>query len=354
MSLRSTVTAAAFAVAAANIHDRGYYEAKFYEWLQNFEMKIENGRHFVRMLENFANNDDIIEAHNANKNNTFTLGHNKFSHLSLEEWREYVKLGLSKPSEEELPAHIHAAPADPASLPASIDWTELGAVTDVKDQGQCGSCWSFSATGALEGAYFVSRGKLPGNRNDETKFIGLSEQHLVDCDTRRNGGSDLGCNGGLMDSAFTWAKKNGGLCDEHDYKYISGTTKAAGTCNTACALVEKSAPLSYTDVQTNSDAALMSALAQQPVSVAIEADQAAFQLYKSGVFTAACGTNLDHGVLAVGYGTLNGVDYYKVKNSWGSGWGDNGYILLARGVSQKQGQCGILSGPPSYPTIDSK
>jgi len=95
----------------------------------------------------------------------------------------------------------------------------------------------------------------------------------------------------------------------------------------------------------------MSAIAQQPVSVAIEADQTAFQLYKSGVFTASCGTNLDHGVLAVGYGTLNGVDYYKVKNSWGVTWGMDGYILLQRGVTQKQGQCGILSGPPSYPNL---
>jgi C1A family cysteine protease len=95
----------------------------------------------------------------------------------------------------------------------------------------------------------------------------------------------------------------------------------------------------------------MSALAQQPVSVAIEADQKAFQLYKSGVFTEACGVKLDHGVLAVGYGSLNGVDYYKVKNSWGTSWGDAGYILLQRGVAQKEGQCGILSGPPSYPNL---
>lgn len=155
-----------------------------------------------------------------------------------------------------------------------------------------------------------------------------------------------------MDNAFTWAKKNGGVCLESEYVYVSGTTKTSGTCDQAkYTLDTKAAPKSYTDVQTNSDAALMSAIAQQPVSVAIEADQAAFQLYKSGVFTAACGTNLDHGVLAVGYGTQDGLDYYKVKNSWGSSWGQNGYILLQRGVKQKQGQCGILSGPPSYPNL---
>jgi C1A family cysteine protease len=238
------------------------------------------------------------------------------------------------------------------SLP--VDWTTVGAVTPVKDQGQCGSCWSFSAVGAMEGAYYVSRGTLPGATSAKTGFHGLSEQHFVDCDNRKNGGSDLGCNGGLMDSAFSWAKKNGGVCSEADYPYVSGTTKTSGTCaESSCTKDAKTAPLSYTDVATNSDTALMSALAQQPVSVAIEADQAAFQLYKSGVFTATCGTNLDHGVLAVGYGTLSGQDYYKVKNSWGSSWGMDGYILLARGVSQKQGQCGILSGPPSYPTITS-
>ena len=183
------------------------------------------------------------------------------------------------------------------------------------------------------------------------ELVSFSEQNFVDCDTRANGGSDMGCHGGLMDSAFDWAAKWGGVCTEADYPYTAGTTKERGTCNTKCAKNSKVAPKSHTDVQVNSDSAMMSALAQQPVSIAIEADQTAFQLYKSGVFTAACGTNLDHGVLAVGYGTLDGQDYYKVKNSWGTSWGMDGYILLARGVSQKEGQCGILSGPPSYPNL---
>jgi len=182
-------------------------------------------------------------------------------------------------------------------------------------------------------------------------LISFSEQNLVDCDNFRHGGSDLGCNGGLMDSAFSWVTKNGGLCTEAGYPYVSGTTQAAGDCKTTCAKNTGVAPKSYTDVTTNSDTAMMSALNKQPVSVAIEADQAAFQLYKSGVFTSACGDSLDHGVLAVGYGTESGLDYYKVKNSWGTSWGDNGYIKLQRGVSQKTGQCGILSGPPSYPNL---
>jgi len=331
---------ATVATVAANKHDRAFYEAKFFDWLQEHKMQVPSGERFVHMLQNFANNDDLIEEHNA-KNLPYTLGHNKFSHLSFEEWKLEVRLGLDKPSNESS-ANVHAAPADVSALPASVDWTTQGAVTPVKDQGQCGSCWSFSTTGALEGAYKLKYGNL----------VSFSEQNFVDCDNLSNGGRDHGCNGGLMDNAFDWASKNGGVCTEEAYPYVSGTTKTAGTCNQSkCTKVAAVAPKSHTDVTKNSDAALMSALAQQPVSIAIEADQPAFQLYKSGVFTAPCGTNLDHGVLAVGYGTLNGVDYYKVKNSWGSSWGDNGYILLQRGVAQSGGQCGILMGPPSYPNL---
>ena len=291
------------------------------------------------MLQNFADNDDVIEAHNK-KDSTFKLGHNQYSHLTLEEWRAHVQLGLLKKPEVSGAANVLAAPADVSSLPASWDWTTQGAVTPVKDQGSCGSCWSFSTTGALEGAYKIKYGSLES----------FSEQFFVDCDNRSNGGTDLACHGGLMDSAFKWAESFGGLATEADYPYVSGTTKARGDCNTKVAKNAKVAPKSHTDVAVNSDAALMSAIAQQPVSIAIEADTKEFQLYKSGVFTAACGTKLDHGVLAVGYGTLDGTDYYKVKNSWGASWGMDGYILLQRGVpGQPEGQCGMLSGPPSFP-----
>ena len=298
--------------------------------------------HFVQMLKNFADNEDYINAHNVKPHVTYQLGHNAFSGMSYEEWKEHVRVGGLKGEHVAAP-QVHSAPADVKSLPESIDWTTKGAVTPVKNQGQCGSCWSFSTTGALEGAYYNKYGNLKS----------FSEQNFVDCDNRSGNprGKDMGCNGGLMDNAFDWATKNGGVCEESAYPYTSGDTRKAGTCNDSGCKVADVAPKSHTDVQTNSDDALMSALAQQPVSIAIEADQKDFQLYKSGVFTAECGTKLDHGVLAVGYGSENGQDYYKVKNSWGETWGDKGYILLARGVSQKEGQCGMLSGPPSYPNL---
>jgi len=331
----------AASACALNIHDRGYYEEKFVNWLQTHKLNTPTGSTFVNWLQNFANNDDVIETHNAKKS-TYKLGHNKYSHMSNEEFRDYMKLGLDRPASGVKASFVHEAPKDLKSTPASIDWTTLGAVTPVKDQGQCGSCWSFSSTGAMEGAYFNKHGSLES----------MSEQNFVDCDTLFNGGRDHGCNGGLMDNAFNWANKNGGVCSEADYPYVSGTTKTSGTCSDSSCKNSAFAPSSFTDVASNSDDAMMSALAQQTVAIAIQADDISFQLYSSGVYTADCGTNLDHGVLAVGYGTLDGEDYYKVKNSWGEGWGQDGYILMGRGSQYNRGagQCGMLS-EASYPNF---
>lgn len=320
-----------------NIHNREFYEEKFVNWLSQFNITSRDGNHFTHMLSNFANNDDIIESHNAKKDETYTLGHNHFSHMSFDEFKSYVRLGLQERVEETVAEYVLEAPKDLSALPASVDWSTKGAVTGVKDQGNCGSCWSFSATGALEGAYEIKYGTLES----------FSEQNLVSCDT-----IDSACNGGLMDNAFSWTKTNGGLCTESGYPYTSGTTGQKGACTTTCTKNSAVTPKSFTDVAKNSDSALMTAIVQQPVSIAIQANQPAFQSYKSGVLTGTCGSNLDHGVLAVGYGTwTDGTDYYKVKNSWGTTWGMSGYILIQRGNPQRCGECGILCGPPSFPNL---
>ena len=149
-----------------------------------------------------------------------------------------------------------------------------------------------------------------------------------------------------MDDAFTYVKSNGGLPTESNYPYSSGNG-IQGACQTGKTMVSGVAPKSYTDVTPNSVSALADAVSKQPVSIAIEADQASFQFYSSGVLTSGCGQQLDHGVLAVGYGTLNGVDYWKVKNSWGTTWGDDGYILIKKDSSNL---CGVLSAA-SYPNL---
>ena len=310
---------------------------RFNEWVSQFNYHFKDDAHFFDIYRKWSANDRFIEITNA-QNLTYTLGHNQFSGMDTADYRKYLSL-----------EHIVDFNTDKSYVsvndlmyPKSVDWVAAGAVTPVKDQGQCGSCWSFSTTGALEGAYFIKYGTLAS----------FSEQQLVDCDNYKNGGRDHGCNGGLMDNAFTWIRKNGGLCSEQEYPYVSGTTKTEGTCKTSCNINSNSKVVSFVDVPPNSDDAMMNAVSKQPVSVAIEADQPAFQLYKSGVFTGSCGTNLDHGVLVVGYGTEGTTDYYTVKNSWGQTWGVNGYIKLGRGSAYNNGagQCGVLM-EASYPVL---
>merc|ERR1711988_1458741 len=243
---------------------------------------------------------------NSMDGNNFELGVTAFADLSADEFGK-SHFGMAKPdalwtSLPNLGSHVYKG----EELATSIDWTTKGAVTSVKDQGQCGSCWSFSTTGALEGAWKLASGKL----------VSLSEQQFVDCDT-----GDSGCNGGLMDTAFEFAEKNA-ICTEHSYPYKG----VDGTCDAShCTVgIPKGGVTGFKDVPEDSEKDLMSALNQQPVSIAIEADRSVFQLYKKGVLSGACGSTLDHGVLAVGYGIEKGTKYWLVKNSWGESWGDNG------------------------------
>jgi len=268
-----------------------------------------------------------IRAHNRG-NNTWAMTVNKFADLTGPEFKRLFVSGGFRKTKRNLRYDL------PQGLPASVNWTDVGVVSPVKDQGQCGSCWAFSTTGSAESAWALANNTL----------VSVSEQQLVDCSVKQG---NQGCNGGLMDYAFQYIIDNKGLTSEAAYPY---TATGPNTC-VASGKPRVLTISSFSDVPVDSEPALLAAIALQPVSIAIEADQSVFQFYKSGVMNQACGTNLDHGVLAVGYGSLGGNDYYIVKNSWGLDWGMRGYILLGRGAKfNPKGQCGIQMAA-SYPVV---
>lgn len=332
----------------------------FHTWRQEFAVEYKTAKELEERMDVWLENHVFIENHNnQDPPASYELGHNQFSDLTWDEYKAYNKLGEYSPgimmdklvvlangndddnqvgtdtaTSRRLADRMAAAAAaaeEPTDVPDSVNWIELGAVPPVKNQGMCGSCWAFSAIGAIEGAHFLDTGSL----------VALSEQQLVDCDPL-----DLGCSGGLMDNAFLFDENSTGICSEVDYPYVQhkrwfrGCASAKGLCQ----------PQNHTRVDTfvdvkNTVDALVKAIADQPVSIAIEADQQSFQFYKKGVYADPhCGNNLDHGVLAVGYGTSpDGKDYFLVRNSWGATWGDKGYIKMARHTKQVNGTCGILS-----------
>jgi cathepsin L len=318
----------ALVVLAAAFTEQEYQDA-FTQWMVKFEKTYAPEEFFYR-YDVFKANMDFVDAHNKG-NYTFTVALNQFADLTTGEFKN-IYLGY-KPelARGKRTVTLSDLPAPQAYPNGALDWTQKGAVTPVKNQGNCGSCWAFSATGSMEGVIAIKFGSL----------ISLSEQELVDCSMSYG---NMGCNGGLMDNAFKYAEANG-LCTEAAYPYTSGTTGKAGTCTkTKCTASPHTNIKGYVDV-VHTENALGAAVDIEPVSVAIEADQIAFQLYSSGVFSAPCGQNLDHGVLVVGYGNSGSTPYWKVKNSWGTSWGEQGYILMIR----NQDECGIAN-EPSYPT----
>jgi len=339
------------------------------EWYPLDKTNLDHVDEFKYRLKVFMMNALDIVKHNFRYHHgkeTYKKGMNAFGHLTNEEFAQTYMGGIlssSTATEEEEESDVLSnmldymmgnkvitieAPenffsfrgsADPVTAPDSVDWVAKGAVTEVKNQRSCGSCWAFSATGALESAYYLKYGELKE----------FSEQELVSCER-----DCYGCNGGLMSLAFEWIKEHGGLCTEEEYPYTSGTMGQSGFCKVKrlCTPDPKSTVASYTEVQPT-EPALRDAVAKQPVSVAIEADQRAFQFYQEGVLEAECGDKLDHGVLVVGYGaTEDGTKFWKVKNSWGATWGEAGYIRLERGkmVPNGDGECGILANAV-YPTL---
>ncbi|KAL8124954.1 cysteine proteinase COT44-like [Apium graveolens] len=291
-----------------------------------------------RRFEIFKDNLKFIDEHNSG-NHSYRVGLNKFADLSNDEYRS-IYLGTRTDAKRRFVKYQTGAISnryavrngEDRMLPESVDWRNRGAVTPIKDQGSCGSCWAFSTVAAVEGINKIVTGEL----------ISLSEQELVDCDKSYN----LGCNGGLMDYAFEFIISNGGMDTEDDYPYRGVDLK----CDPARKNSKVVSIDGYEDVPANDEKALKMAVAHQPVSVAIEAGGRGLQLYSSGIFSGMCGTALDHGVVVVGYGREDGKDYWLVRNSWGTSWGENGYFKMERNVAYTStGKCGIAM-QPSYPT----
>lgn len=305
----------------------------FTNFINTYNKSYENSELTFR-FDIFKNNLQKINDHNS-QGHTWTMSINKFADLTSEEFKEQNTCYNSESSffnskKLRFDEYVNTNVIDVSDLPTEFDWTTKGIVTPVLDQAQCGSCYAFSSVEAIESAYAIANGG---------KIVNLSEQQIVDCSGSYG---NEGCNGGLFVPTFEYVEKNG-ICSSKEYPYNG----VAGKCK-KCTSVTKVD--SYVEVTPNDENALQKALSIQPISVAIEADETSFQFYSSGVLTAKCGTNLDHGVLLVGWGTLNGQDYWKVRNSWGSSWGENGYVLLLRNVEQTGGQCGIAM-QPSYPII---
>jgi len=311
-------------VAALNVHQEA-----FNSWMRQHN-KVYQVSDFALRFKLWSENRDYIEKFNAEEH-TFKLAMNEFGDLSNEEFK---KLLGTKPKLMKLSSHqVHT---DTSDLPDSLDWRTKGVVTPIKDQGQCGSCWSFSTTGSVEGAWALAKGSA--------NLVSLSEQNLIDCSTPQG---NQGCDGGLMDDAFQYIITNNGIDTEKSYPYTAADGKCQFNSSNIGAKIS-----AYKDVPSGDEGALQQAVALGPVSVAMDASQISFQFYSSGVYWSyfCSSTELDHGVLAVGWGvdtTSDVPDYWIVKNSWGTSWGQSGYFWLARNDGN---MCGVATAS-SYPIV---
>jgi len=305
--MRAVVVLALLATVSALRISEEVYQSEFTEFVAEFD-KSYSVPEFFKRFQIFKENYASIVNHN-NGNHTWTAGVNQFSDLTAAEFEALYLRGIPE-GFEPMPSFQQYV----ETLAGEKDWRKDGAVTPVKNQAQCGSCWAFSTTGAIEGWDFLKTKQLKS----------LSEQQLVDCSGSTG---NQGCNGGWPKWALSYLERNGGSCDQQSYPY----TGRDGTCKKTCAPVTK--PVTHKEL--NNEAQLTDAIEASPISIAITASSA-FQSYKTGVFTGACPGQVNHAVLLTGYGTQGTTDYWWIKNSWGASWGDQGYIRFPRGQNKCQ------------------
>nr|XP_014282110.2 cathepsin L1-like [Halyomorpha halys] len=325
MKIILLVTMVAFAAASPAIKEQWSsfkrHHAKSYHSIQEEQLR----------MAIFSENVKMIEEHNAKYEaglSTYYLEMNYFGYMLPE---EVTLFGFNRTGNMRQVPSFTFLPLANVEISESVDWRESGAVTPVKNQGICSSCWAFSTTGAMEGQLFRKTGKL----------VSLSEQQLVDCTIDYDNG---GCRGGLMDNSFEYLKDVEGLESEDSYPYDRSCRYDKNK------VIPGTQVKAYTDIKSKDDEALRAAVATVgPVSIAVSAGNQHFMFYGGGVFNGdTCNPEkLDHGILLVGYGSDDGEDYWLVKNSWGPNWGEKGYMRLTR---TKNNACGI-SSMASYPIL---
>lgn len=284
------------------------FNMTFREYLDIFPNSVVNKLSEKHFIENIR----YIVEHNM-MNHGYELGLTPFLHLSEDEWKSrFTTFEIDKDMGEEFEGlNLRGA------APSTWSWVEQGMTTPVKDQGSVGVCWAESTTESMETTWAI--------KSNELKI--LSVQQLVDC-SKLNHGVD----GGLQSRAYIYLEKTK-QCLESDYPFISDKTGKDGECHSCTGVV----PLLKSYVSVKSETDMGQAILVTSLAVAIQADQKEFQMYKSGILDFNCGTNLNHAVNVEGYGTENGKDYWLVRNSWGTSWGDKGYIKMVRGKDL----CGI-------------
>eukprot|EP00358_Blepharisma_japonicum_P002233 CAMPEP_0202945364 /NCGR_PEP_ID=MMETSP1395-20130829/6374_1 /ASSEMBLY_ACC=CAM_ASM_000871 /TAXON_ID=5961 /ORGANISM="Blepharisma japonicum, Strain Stock R1072" /LENGTH=353 /DNA_ID=CAMNT_0049645301 /DNA_START=30 /DNA_END=1091 /DNA_ORIENTATION=+ len=297
-------------------------EQEFFGFIAKFNKVYKDMDEFQARFRIFRDNAAYARVHNT-LGRSYLLGITQFADLSHDEFSALYTPNKYTPSEET----ADFVP-DLSAVPTQVDWRTKGAVTAVKNQGQCGSCWSFATTGAVEGTWFLAGHTL----------VSLSEQELMDCSSKYG---NQGCDGGLATNAFKYVVASG-LTTEANYPYVTKVT----ACNASKVSQVAAKISSYSIVAANEPNALMAAVVNKPIAVGVQGNEASWQLYKGGIVTSDCGTDLDHAVLVVGYNNANSPPYWIVKNSWGASWGEEGYIRI--GISPGKGICGINMNP-SFP-----